>query len=217
MPRLSGFQEDIRHMDRSSSEIARSIQLAREGRGDLLGELLGEHRNYLRLLAATCLKREVRGKSDASDVVQDTLLKAHQRFHQFRGATQSEWMAWLRQILVNNIADLHRHYAVVGPDETPEVSLEAAMDRSSRILRDMVPAPGPTPSQAAEQREFAVVLADALAELDPEDSELVILRNLKELSWNEIAERTQLSPGAARMRWTRALQRLGPRLKERMS
>ena len=91
------------------------------------------------------------------------------------------------------------------------------MDRSSLMLKNLVAAPGPSPSEGAEQRELSVMLADALAELEPEDREVVILRNLQELDWNEIAARTGRSPDAARMLWTRALQRVGGLLKERMS
>lgn len=204
-------------MDRSASGIARCIRLAREGKAEALGELLASYRNYLRLLAATCIDGDVRGKADASDVVQDTLLKAHQNFGKFRGTTELEWIAWVRQILVNNLADLHRRFSLKGRKISRERSLDAAMDRSSLMLRNLVPAHGPSPSQEAQHREMSVILADALAELEPEDREVVILRNLQELDWNEIAKRTGRSPDAARMLWTRALQRVGGLLKGRMA
>jgi len=203
-------------MDRSAAGIARCIRLAREGKTDALGDLLAAYRNYLRLLAATCIDGDVRGKADASDVVQDTLLKAHRNFHQFRGTTEQQWVTWVRQILVNNLADLHRRFSLEGRKVSRERSLEAAMDRSSLMLRNLVPARGDSPSQEAERRELGVILADALAELEPEDREVVVLRNLQELDWNEISRRTGRSPDAARMLWTRALQRVGGLLKGRM-
>src|SRR6188768_3809476 len=101
-------------MDRSAAGIARCIRLAREGQADALGELLASYRNYLRLLAATCIDGDVRGKADASDVVQETLMKAHENFGTFRGTTELEWIAWVRQILVNNLADLHRRFSLQG-------------------------------------------------------------------------------------------------------
>lgn len=203
-------------MDRSASGIARCIRLAREGEAESLGELLGSYRNYLRLLAATCLDAGLRGKADPSDVVQDTLLKAYQGFHQFRGTTEHELVAWVRQILVRNLADLHRKFSLQGRRVSRERSLESAMDRSSLMLRNLVPSHGPSPSQGAQQQELGVILADALAELEPEDREVVVLRNLQELDWNDIAKRTGRSPDAARMLWTRALQRVGGLLRGRM-
>lgn len=204
-------------MDGSASGVARCIGLAREGRAGALDELLGAYRNYLRILAATCLDRDLRGKADASDVVQETLLKAHQCFHQFRGTTELEWVTWVRQILVHNLADLHRRFSLAGRRVSRERSLEAAMDQSSRMLRNLLPAAGPSPSDGAQRHELGRILADALAELEPEDREVVVLRNLQELGWNEIGARMKRSPDAARMLWTRALRRVGALVRERWS
>jgi len=204
-------------MDRSPSGIARSIRLAREGEPEALNDLLDAHRNYLRLLAASCLYREMRGKADPSDVVQETLLKVHENFHQFRGTTELEWMAWLRTILVHNLTDFQKGFQRQRRKVTRERSIESVMDRSSAILRNMIPAKGLSPSQEAQRREAAALVADALAELEPEDRDVVILRSLHELDWNAIGEKTGRSPDAARMLWARAMQRVGGLLKGRLS
>lgn len=204
-------------MDRSPSGIARSIRLAREGQPEALNDLLDAHRNYLRLLAASCLYREMRGKADPSDVVQETLLKVHENFRQFRGTTELEWMAWLRTILVHNMTDFHKGFRRHRRKVAGERSLESHVDRSSAILRNMIPAHGPSPSQEAQRREAAALVADAIAELEPEDAEVVILRSLHELDWNAIGEKTGRSPDAARMLWARAMQRVGGLLKGRVS
>jgi RNA polymerase sigma-70 factor (ECF subfamily) len=204
-------------MDRSPSGIARSIQLARDGRQDALSDLLETHRNYLRLLAASCLHREMRGKTDPSDVVQETLLKVHENFRQFRGTTELEWMAWLRRILVHRLADIQKGFHRQRRQVDRERSLENLVDRSSAILCNMVPASGPSPSQDAQRREAAALVADALAELEPGDRDVVILRNLHELDWNAVGEKTGRSPDAARMLWARVMQRVGGLLKEKLS
>ena len=204
-------------MDRSPSGIARSIRLAREGQEKSLSELLDAHRNYLRLLAASCLHREMRGKADPSDVVQETLLKVHENFHQFRGTTELEWMAWLRRILVRSLSDFQKGFHRHRRNVARERSLESDVDRSSAMLRNMIPGAGPSPSQEAQRRESAALVADAIAELKAEDSEVVILRSLHELDWRAIAERTGRSPDAARMLWARAMQRVGGLLKGRVS
>ena len=204
-------------MDRSASGIAQCIRLAREGQGTALGELVDGYRNYLRILASTCLHRELRPKADPSDVVQETLLKVHENFHQFRGTTEGEWVAWLRKILVRHLADLQRDFARDRSDVAHERSLERLVDRSSAMLRNLVPAAGPSPSEQAQRRELGALVADALAELEPEDREVVILRNLHELGWAEIGERTGRSPDAARMTWARALHRMGGLLKEKIA
>jgi RNA polymerase sigma-70 factor (ECF subfamily) len=204
-------------MDRSEPGIARCIRLAREGQPEALDELLEAHRNYLRVLAASCLHHEMRGKADPSDIVQETLLKAHQNYRNFRGTTEIEWMTWLRKILVNHLTDFQKGYRRERRNVDREQPLEGLVDRSSAMLRNLGPSPGPSPSQEAQRREAAALVADAIAELDPEDRDVVILRNLHELDWNAVGERTGRSPDAARMLWARAMQRVGVSLKGRMS
>ena len=130
-------------MDRSASGIARCIRLAREGQPEALNELLEAHRNYLRLLAASCLHREMQGKADPSDVVQETLLKVHENFRQFRGTTELEWMAWLRKILVNHLTDFQKGFRRERRSVTREQSLESLVDRSSAMLRNLGPGARP--------------------------------------------------------------------------
>jgi RNA polymerase sigma-70 factor (ECF subfamily) len=215
MPR-SRRAEDPSVIDDSASSVSQCIRLAREGRSDALGELLAAYRNYLRLIAVTSLDRQMQGKADASDLVQETLLKAHQNFEKFRGTTEQEWITWIRQILVNNLADLRRRFSLQARRVERERSLESMTERSSQMLRELVQARSASPSQSAQRRELGVILADALAEISPEDREVVVLRNLRELEWKEIATLTGRSPDAARMLWTRALARVGKILKERM-
>ena len=204
-------------MDHSEVGIACCIRHAREGQQEALNELLDAHRNYLRILADSCLHREMQGKADASDVVQETLLKVHENFRHFRGTTELEWMAWLRKILVNHLTDFQKGFRRDRRSVTREQPLESLVDRSSAMLRNIGPAAGPSPSQEAQRREAAALVADAIAELEPEDRDVVILRNLHELDWNTVGERTGRSPDAARMRWARAMQRVGGLLKARLS
>ncbi len=71
-----------------------------------------------------------------------------------------------------------------------------------------------SPSAAAARREQAVLLADALAALPADYREVIILRNLERLRFEEVAARMNRSPGAVRMLWTRALERLSGTLED---
>src|SRR5262245_19706369 len=86
------------------------LRVARSGDGPALGRLLELYRNYLTLLAKLQVRRRLQSKVDAADLVQDTFLKAHRHFGQFRGDTEPELAARLRQILASNVANLVRHY-----------------------------------------------------------------------------------------------------------
>src|SRR6266850_5617971 len=86
------------------------LGLARAGSGPALGQLLELYRSYLAILARLQIGRRLQGKVDAADLVQETFLAAHAGFAEFRGTTEAELVAWLRQILASRLAKLVRYY-----------------------------------------------------------------------------------------------------------
>jgi RNA polymerase sigma-70 factor (ECF subfamily) len=184
----------------------------REGRAESLGALLELYRNYLSLLARTQIDLHLHGRADPSDLVQETFLEAYRDFGQFRGGTEAELLAWLRRILVHNLSRLvEKHLRTRKRDPRREVSLQrylTAMERSSAGLEAALVSPCSSPSAQAQRRELAAVLADQLARLKPEYREVIVLRNLEGLSFEEVARRMGRASGAVRMLWLRALDRL---------
>jgi RNA polymerase sigma-70 factor, ECF subfamily len=203
-------------MGTSACGLSRLIDCAHR-EPEVLNRLLESYRNYLRLLARSGIGDGLRGKADPSDVVQEALLKAHQHFAQFRGQTEPELIAWLRKILARNLADLARRYcAVEGRQVARERSLEELLDQSSDALAQLVATEGSSPSEAAQRREMSVVLADALAELDADYRDVLVLRSIEERDWDDVAREIKRSPGAVRLLWARALKRLRPLIEARL-
>src|SRR5216110_873301 len=95
---------------------------------------LEHYRDYLRLLARLQIDPRLRSKLDPSDIVQETLLKAHEKQAQFRGQSDAEKAAWLRQILANSLAQELRKYGRQQRDLALEHSIEAALEDSSARL-----------------------------------------------------------------------------------
>jgi RNA polymerase sigma-70 factor (ECF subfamily) len=89
------------------------------------------YREYLHLLARLQLDQRFRGKLDPSDVVQQTLVKAHQARGQFGGHSEGELVAWLRRILANTLIDAARK---LGGEVARQRPLEAALAESSARL-----------------------------------------------------------------------------------
>jgi RNA polymerase sigma-70 factor (ECF subfamily) len=204
-------------MDDAKPDVSRLIRGARQANPGTLDRLLGAYRNYLKLMARTGLGASLRTKADPSDVAQETLLRAAQHFGQFRGTTEGELVAWLRQILARCLANLTRHYyGVEGRRVGRERSLEDVLAASSAALGGLIAGRHSSPSRSAQRRELSVVLADALAELAPDQREVVVLHNLEELDWDQVSRRMSRSPGAVRMLWARALKQLRPLLEERL-
>ena len=204
-------------MNDQGTSVSRLIERARSRHGEGPDRLLESFRNYLLLLARTSIDTSLQGKVDASDLVQETMLKAHQRFGQFRGRSERELATWLRQILAHNLVDVARRFrAAAARRVSRERSLEDINDRSSAALGDMLIAAGNSPSQSAERRELCVVLADALADLSADHRRVIELRNLQELDWGDVAQKMDRSEGAVRMLWARALKELRPRIEVRL-
>src|SRR5262245_7839729 len=196
-------------MTAPSPEIAALLDAVRRGDTDAAGLLLEPYRPWLQLLARLQINQRFRAKFDASDAVQLTLLEACRALPQFRGGTEAELTAWLRQVLAHVLAHQMRRYrGTLQRDLEREVPLEQALAESSQRLRAGLAAPGSSPSQQAARRELEVLLAEVLARLPDDYRDVIVLRNLEGLPHEEVARRMGRSPGAVRMLWVRALARL---------
>jgi RNA polymerase sigma-70 factor (ECF subfamily) len=144
------------------------------------GRPLEAFRAYLSLLARAQIGAGLRGQADASDMVQQTLLKAHANSDQFRGTTDAERAAWLRAILANQVRDASRRRG-----QEPVRSVE----ETSLRLEAWLAAEALSPSQKLERDERLLALAEAMARL-PEDQRLALeLHHLGGLSAVAVAQR----------------------------
>jgi RNA polymerase sigma-70 factor (ECF subfamily) len=160
------------------------------------GLALERCRDYLSLLARLQLDHRLQGKLDASDIVQQTLLKAHEKIGQFRGRTDAELAAWLRAILANNLAEAARRYGADARDVARERSLEARLDESSARLESCLHADESSPSQRAMRHEQLIDLARSLAALPDDQRRAVELHHLKGMTVAEVGEQMQRSRAA---------------------
>jgi RNA polymerase sigma-70 factor (ECF subfamily) len=193
----------------ADAEPEELLRLARAGGGPALGRLLELYRNYLAVLARLHLGRQLRGKVDASDVVQETFLKAHRDFARFRGTTEEELLSWLRHILAANLAMVARRYlGTRRRDLRRERALADELAQSSQELDRGLVSPGSSPSHQAARREQAVYLADALEQLPEDYREVIMLRHLQGLSFPEVAQHMGRSAEAVKKLWVRALTHL---------
>jgi RNA polymerase sigma-70 factor (ECF subfamily) len=189
----------------SDSIVDALVVRGRAGDQAALGMLLELYRNYLRLLARSLIRSPLQVRLDASDLVQETFLKAHHQFGQFAGSSEGELVAWLRQILVRSLANQAKHHRARGRDQRRQESLDALLDRTSLAIQAQLADSIASPSSHATRREQAVLLADALARLPADYREVFILRNLEQLGVDEISTRMGRSPNAVRKLWGRAM------------
>ena len=133
---------------------------------------------------------------DPSDVVQDALLAAHRQREQFRGATEAEYVGWLRRILAGRLADAGRAMHRAKRDADRVRSLDAAMAESSVRLLAALAVDQSSPSEAAMHGENLLRLANALADLTPAQREAITLRHCRGWSIDQIAAHLGRTPPA---------------------
>ena len=175
---------------------------------------LENYRVFLQLLARQHLDQRLRGKLDSSDIVQQALLQAHQSRDQFRGETEAERVAWLRQILARCTANALRDFTREKRDVGRERSVEEALSESSARVEEWLAAEESSPSQAAEKHEETLRLANALLRLPEAQREALVLQHWGGWSLAEISEKLGRSPAAVAGLIKRGLKQLRALLQE---
>ena len=133
----------------------------------------------------------LRNRSDAEDVVQEAMLRAYRFFDRFRGG---EARAWLLQIVRNSC------YSWLQKNRPSEVMTE--FDEESHCR------PAPTPETLAVQADERRTLIEALESLPPRSREVIVLRELEDCSYKEIAEITGIPIGTVMSTLSRGRERL---------
>jgi RNA polymerase sigma-70 factor (ECF subfamily) len=147
-------------------------------------------------------------------LVQEAFLEAHRDFHQFQGQTDAELRAWLRRLLVYNLANQIRRYRTQRRDFRLEQQLAAELDQSSHTLERGLIAPDSSPSARAARREDGLRLAEALERLPAETREVLLLRHFQGLTFPAIARRLGKSLDSVKNTWLRGLAQLRRALEE---
>jgi RNA polymerase sigma-70 factor, ECF subfamily len=192
-------------MDVHAGEFVPWLGAARAGSSEALGKALEACRGYLLQIASRELGPDLQCKCGASDLVQQTFLEAKRDFSGFHGATDREWRAWLRRLLLNNLANVVRDFRETAKRAVGrEVALTDGEDRQAGVPR---PADNlPSPSAAAMAQEQAAAVRQALERLPEAYRQVLRLRHEDDLTFEEIGRRMDRSADAARKLWARAVE-----------
>ena len=196
----------------SSQETLELIARARDGDQAAVGELVARYRGYMCNLARKQLDSEVRPRVDPSDVVQQSCLEIHRDFHSFRGTEEAELVAWLKQILRNNVANTirkHVHAEKRSVDKERSLADSAA---SGCSLGQQLRADQSSPSERARRVEAWEQLECVLRELPDDQGEAVRLRHIRGWTLQQLANHFGRSEMAVAGLLKRGLQTLRDRL-----
>ncbi len=177
----------------------------------LWGELLESQRSRLRGMVDARMHQQLRGRIDASDVIQEAFIDATQRLPEYVENPVVPFYVWLRSLTSQRLAIAHRHglgtKARDARREEPMVN-KPQPDATSVVLLAALIGQVDSPSSIAVQQEQKKNLEAALGELEPIDYEILVLRHFEEMTNSEVAATLDIKPSAAANRYLRALERL---------
>jgi RNA polymerase sigma-70 factor (ECF subfamily) len=187
------------------SEALRLLIQAGAGDQQAFEQLLKRYRPSLRAFIELRLGAEVRARVDPSDVVQETQLEAFIRLADYLDRRPMPFHLWLRKTAYERLLKVRRRHLAAQRSVSREVALP---DQSSVLLAHRLKAHTPGPVQQLCRGELAAQIQQALSELSETDREVLLMRHVEELPYEDIGCLLGLEPAAARKRYGRALLRL---------
>jgi RNA polymerase sigma-70 factor (ECF subfamily) len=198
-------------------ELTDLLRQAADGDDAALTALFSQFRQRLKRMVRLRLNPRLRGRLDASDVVQEAYLEVSRRLGEYVQDPRVPFFLWLRFVTGRKLLDVHRrHLGAQSRDAGREISLHhqpypAATSASlaAQLLGRLT-----SPSQAVIKAELQQRVQEALEALNPVDREVLALRHFEQLSNMEIAQLLGLSESGATARYLSALKRINKVLSE---
>lgn len=169
------------------------VQAATRGDQAALGDLL---QTYQHRIFNVCL-RMVGQRDDAAELAQETMLKAIEHLHDFRG--QSGFATWIIRIAMNLSISHLRKRRVRGTVNSLDAP-GSADDQSNALRQQLIDHREPEPDFGVQKKELMEYLHTALERVDEEFRAVLVLRDIEEMDYLQIASVLSLPPGTVKSR-----------------
>ena len=171
--------------------------------GDMVAYNVMVTRYYDRIFAR--VSQLLNNKQDAEEVTQDAFIRAQRGLKNFRG--DASFSTWLYQIATNLAHNRYWYWFRRKRDQS--ISLDQPLcDDGSLTLENVMPCTGENPAEAVVTQEFVDRVSGCMHDLSEKHKEVLILRNLKNLTYDEIAQQLEISVGTVKSRIARARESL---------
>ena len=194
-----------------AEETGEILGRAAAGDREALEQLFQRHRERLLRLVRYRMDPRLRGRVDASDIIQETWLEAYRRFEKYVGDQKMPFFLWLRFLTSQKIMELHRHHlGAQRRDVRREVRLHRGPwpEATTTVLAAQLLGKATAPDRAAERAEQRLQLEQALNSMDRLDCEVLVLRHFEQLTNAETASELGIETSAASKRYIRAIRKL---------
>ena len=196
-------------MSVGNEKTQRLVALAKEGDQTALNLLCSIYGERVRRIIRFRINQKLRPKLDSVDVVQEVLLLAMGGLKDFTYRSEGDFLRWLSRIAENKIRDIFDEFHAEKRDIRKEIPFkEQRPSTGGTMSAALDPMRVPTPSVIMCKKESLDRLEKALDELKPEYKEVVVLKRIEGLSYDEIGERLGKSPKAVSMLLYRAMTAL---------
>ena len=150
----------------------------------------------------------VQNEQDAWDLAQEGFLKAWRSIHRFKG--QSSFYTWLYRIMTNVTIDSLRRKGIHGEAEFDDRISPDSVEPGSRTTPSSVP----LPHKKVEHKEIRQRIDEAIAKLSAEHRAVIVMKEIEDLQYSEIAEILECSIGTVMSRLFYARKKLQSLLRD---
>ena len=190
------------------ASLSQLVIAARDGDAEAHSEICRHVQGPLNRMAAKQLNAELQRKLNPSDIVQVTMTRMIQGFSDFRGSSSAEFYGWLNSILKNELLATRRNLQRKRRDIRREV------EPNSKLNATLIPNCSDSPAQQVQQQEKLARFNAVIKKLSPDYAEVIELRSIQELPFEEVAKRMNRSVNAANKLWSRAIVALQNQLSQ---
>jgi RNA polymerase sigma-70 factor, ECF subfamily len=200
-----------------SADLPQLLVQAAAGDATALTQLFSRYRKPLKQMVRLRLNRQLQGRIDDSDIVQEAYLEAARRLPDYLANRPLPFFLWLRHITGEKLIDAHRrHLGAQMRDAGQEISLHRGPmpAASSGSLAAQLLGQLTSPSQAAIKAETRLRVQEVLNTMEALDREILALRHFEQLTNAEVAATLEMNESTASSRYLRALKRLKDELSQ---
>ena len=186
-------------METESDQLA--LDRARNGDAGAYNELVLKYQGRIFSKVFSML----RNRQDAEEITQDTFIRAYRVLSSFRGT--ANFSSWIYQIGINLAHNRYWYWRRRKRNESMSLDANIGEDMGA-TLHDIIADNAQGPGGEVDQNEFVKKVGECMEQLKPEHAHILTMRNVQNMSYEEIAEELGLSIGTVKSRINRARESL---------
>lgn len=190
-----------KHKDNISLDDSTLVRRCQRGDSDAMSCLIVKYQDRV---YSTILKI-CQNHDDAAELTQDTFVKVLENISSFRG--KSSFYTWLFRVAVNHSLNYCKRRFKLSP-----MSLDVENDQfeegKGKLAAVLADPNGVDPAMVAQQKELSLIIVNLIGQLQQEHRVVLVLRDIEQMSYAEIAEVLRIETGTVKSRLSRARAKL---------